>query len=138
MELNFEQITKFLHQRYPFLLVDKILEFEKGKRVLSLKNVSVNEPYFQGHFPEKKVMPGVLISEAMAQTAAMIFYEENAPIYYLGTVKSRYLTPVTPGDTLKIEATPIKLIKDAGIVKTEATVEGKIVAKGEFSFKAGI
>jgi len=138
MELNFEQITKFLHQRYPFLLVDRILEFEKGKRVLSLKNVSVNEPYFQGHFPEKKIMPGVLISEAMAQTAAIIFYEENAPIYYLGTVKSRYLTPVTPGDTLKIEATPVKLTQDSGIVKTEARVGDKTVAKGEFSFKAGI
>lgn len=142
MELNLEQIIKFLHQRYPFLMIDKIAELEKGQRAVAIKNVSVNEPFFEGHFPERKIMPGALISEAMAQTGAMLFYDEAketpATYYYLGSIKTRFLQPVVPGDILRIEAVPVKITKDAGIVKTEARVEGRTVAKGEFSFKAGI
>ncbi len=139
MELNLNIIKKVLHQRYPFLMVDKIVEFEKRKRIVGIKNVSINEPFFTGHFPEKKIMPGALISEAMAQTGAMLFYDEKKkdnPIHYLYSIKARFLHPVVPGDTLQIEAAPIKVTKDAGIIKTEATVEGKTVARGEFAFKA--
>jgi len=139
MELTIEAIKKVLHQRYPFLMVDKVIEFEKGKRVVGIKNVSENEPYFEGHFPEKKIMPGVLISEAMAQTGAILFYDENKnnnPIYYLGSIKTRFFKVVVPGDSLRIEAVPVKLTKDAGIIKAEAKVDNNIVAKGEFSFKA--
>lgn len=138
MKLNIEQIEKFLHQRYPFLMIDKIIDFEKKARVVAIKNVTYNEPFFRGHFPEEKIMPGVLISEAMAQTAIFLFYEEEreAPIYYLVSVKTRFLVPVVPGDQMRIEAVPIKIIKDSGIVKVEACVGDKKVASGEFSFKA--
>lgn len=139
MELNLEAIKKVLHQRYPFLMLDKVIKFEKEKQVVGIKNVSVNEPFFQGHFPERKIMPGALISEAMAQTGAMLFYDEDKkenPIYYLASMKTRFLHPVFPGDTMQIEATPIKITKDAGIIRAEAKVEDKIVARGEFAFKA--
>jgi len=139
MELRLDTIKKVLHQRYPFLMIDKIVEFEMGKRIVGIKNVSINEPFFMGHFPEKKIMPGVLISEAMAQTGAMLFYDEekkNSPIYYLYSIKARFLHPVVPGDTLRIEVMPIKVTKDAGIIKAEARVEEKTVARGEFAFKA--
>lgn len=141
MELSLEKIVKFLHQRYPFLMIDKVTELEKGKRAVAIKNVSVNEPFFEGHFPDRKIMPGVLISEAMAQTGAMLFYNEDKkgnPIYYLGSIKSRFLFPVAPGDSLTIEAVPVKITQDAGIVKAEARVADKVVARGEFSFKAGL
>lgn len=138
---NIDIIKEVLHQRYPFLMVDKIVEFEKGKRAVGIKNVTTNEHFFEGHFPEKPIMPGALISEAMAQTGAMLFYDEGGGkslLYYLYSIKARFLQPVIPGDTLRIEATPIKVTKDAGIIKTEATVEGKTVAKGEFTFKAAL
>lgn len=141
MEINFDMINKFLHQRYPFLFIDKVIEFEKGKRVVGIKNVTVNEPFFQGHFPKRKIMPGVLISEAMAQTGVMLFYDKDKtenPIYYLGSIKTRFLHPVIPGDTMIIEAVPVKITKDAGIIKTEVSVRGKTVAKGEFTFKAAL
>ena len=139
MRLELDIIKKVLHQRYPFLMIDRVVEFEKGKRVVAIKNVSVNEPFFQGHFPEKKIMPGVLISEAMAQTGAMLFYDEDKkenPTYYLGSIKTRFLQTVVPGDTLKIEVTPVKITKNAGIIDGIASVDGKTVAKGQFTFKA--
>ena len=140
MELNIEQIEKFLHQRYPFLMIDRIIELDKGKKAVSIKNVTYNEPFFQGHFPEEKIMPGVLISEAMAQTAIFLFYDESKkpPIYYLVSIKTRFLSPVVPGDQMRIEAVPIKIIKDSGIVKAEVFVGDKRVASGDFSFKAKV
>ena len=140
MKLDINKIKEILHQRYPFLMVDRVIEFEKGKRVISIKNVTLNEPFFQGHFPEKKIMPGVLIAEAIAQTGALLFYDEdkkqNGKIHYLYSIKMRFLQPVVPGDTLKIEVTPVKVVEGAGIVSGEAYVEDKLVAKGEFAFKA--
>ena len=140
MELSIEQVEKFLHQRYPFLMIDKIIEFEKEKTVVAIKNVSYNEPFFVGHFPQSKIMPGALISEAMAQTAIFLFYDEKkeSPLYYLVSIKTRFLAPVIPGDQMRIEAIPIKIIKDSGIVRTEAFVKDKKIASGEFSFKAKI
>ena len=140
MELNIEKIEKFLHQRYPFLMIDKVIDIEKNARVVAIKNVSYNEPFFEGHFPDQKIMPGNLISEAMAQTAIFLFYNEsgNAPIFYLASAKTRFLIPVIPGDQIRIEAVPVKIIKDSGIVKTEAFVKDRKVASGEFSFKAKI
>ncbi|MDB4349728.1 3-hydroxyacyl-ACP dehydratase FabZ [Omnitrophica bacterium] len=137
MELNSEQIQKFLHQRYPFLMIDKIIQLEKSAKAVAIKSVSYNEPFFMGHFPEEKIMPGALISEAMAQTAIFLFYDETkpAPIFYLASTKTRFLAPVVPGDQMRIEAVPIKIIKGSGIIKAEAFVEDKKIATGEFSFK---
>ncbi len=140
LELGIEEIQKVLPQRFPFLMIDRVIELEPGKRVVAIKNVSINEGFFSGHFPGKPVMPGVLIIEAMAQAMIMLFYDaqampkEKMPVYYLGAVKVRFLGPVFPGDQLKITVEPLKILSGAGIVNAAAEVNGKEVAKGEISF----
>lgn len=107
--LDIVEIMKILPHRYPFLLVDKVLEVEQGKRIVALKNVTMNEPFFQGHFPGFPVMPGVLIIEAMAQVAAIMAYlasgnESNEKVsYFMAIDNARFRKPVKPGDTLRIE-----------------------------------
>lgn len=139
-ELGIEEIQKVLPQRFPFLMIDRVTELEPGKRVVAIKNVSINEGFFSGHFPGKPVMPGVLIIEAMAQAMIMLFYDEQAtpkekmPAYYLGAVKVRFLSPVFPGDQIKIIVEPLKILSGSGIVNAAAEVNGKEVAKGEISF----
>jgi len=139
--INYEDIIKILPQRYPFLMIDRVLELEPGKRVVAVKNVSFNEEFFSGHFPGEPIMPGVLIIEAMAQAAIVLFYSgEKAAAkktkYYLGSVKVRFLHPVIPGDQLKITIEPIKVISAAAIVKAIGAVGDKEVAAGEISFMA--
>lgn len=140
LELDIEEIQKVLPQRFPFLMIDRVIELEPGKRVVAIKNVSINEGFFSGHFPGRPVMPGVLIIEAMAQAMIMLFYDaqatakEKMPAYYLGAVKVRFLAPVFPGDQLKIIVEPLKILSGAGIVNAMAEVNGKEVAKGELSF----
>ena len=139
--LNYKEIIKILPQRYPFLMIDRVLELEPGKKVVAVKNVSFNEEFFAGHFPGQPIMPGVLIIEAMAQASIVLFYGENSSAkkrmsYYLGSVKVRFLHPVFPGDQLKIVVEPIKVISGAAIVKAQAFVEEKEVAGGEISFIA--
>lgn len=102
-------LTKLPH-RYPFLLVDRVLELENGKRILALKNVTINEPFFVGHFPHRPVMPGVLMIEAMAQTAALLAFDtlgispdDNTVFYFVGIDGARFKRPVEPGDQLQIE-----------------------------------
>ena len=137
---NIEDIQKMLPQRFPFLMIDKVLELDPGKRVVALKNVSFNEEFFSGHFPEKPIMPGVLIIEAMAQASIILFYTEKNTAadkkisFYLGSVKVRFSHPVFPGDQLKIIVEPIKILSTSGIVNARAEVLGKEVAKGEISF----
>jgi len=119
-------------------MLDKVLEFEEGKRVVALKNVSINEYFFKGHFPGSPVMPGVLIIEAMAQAGILLFSEGDetakGATYYLGSVKAKFLNPVHPGDVLKIEVAPIKIVENMGLVEAKATVDGKVVAKAELGF----
>jgi len=131
-------IQKALPQRFPFLMIDRILELEPKKKVIALKNVSINEGFFAGHFPGKPVMPGVLIIESMAQAAIMLFYSEEMNSgakknYYLGSVKVRFTHPVFPGDQLKIIVEPLKITSAAAIVSVSAMVGEQEAAKGELA-----
>jgi len=133
--LEIEDIKKILPQRYPFLMIDRVTE-ASAEKVVAIKNVSANEDYFEGHFPEEKVMPGVLILEAMAQTGILLHYFKfkNITVFYLGKIKSKLFQPVSPGDQLIIKATPIKLFSKQGIVTVEALVNDKKVAEAEIGF----
>lgn len=136
------QIQEILPQRFPFLLIDRVIELEPGKKVVAVKNVTINEQFFSGHFPGKPVMPGVLIIEAMAQSSIMLFCEKAKELhhtkytYYLGSAKVRFRRPVTPGDQLKITVIPRKMISALAIVEAKAEVNGNLVAEGELSFAA--
>lgn len=137
--LDVEAIRRLLPHRYPMLLVDRVLEIEPGKRVVGLKNVTINEPFFNGHFPGQAVMPGVLILEAMAQVAGLILLsvpEHYNKLAYLGGInKFRLLKPVVPGDTLITEAHVVAMRGNIGKSYMEATVNGERVARGEMMFK---
>ena len=109
-DMDIHEVLQYLPQRFPILMVDRVLECEPGKRIVALKNVSVNEPYFPGHFPHRPVMPGVLILEAMAQAAAILVFrtlnvkpDEKAVYYYAGIDNARFKRPVEPGDQLAVE-----------------------------------
>lgn len=140
--LNIEEIQEILPQRYPFLMIDRVLELEPGKKVVALKNVSFNEEFFSGHFPGKPVMPGALIIEAMAQASIVLFYSGKPGLsaksmsYYLGAVKMRFLHPVLPGDQLVITVEPLKMLSNIGIVSAQASIGAKVVARGEISLSA--
>ncbi len=136
--MDIHKVLKLLPHRYPFLLVDRVLEFEKDTRLLALKNVTYNEPYFNGHFPVRPVMPGVLIIEALAQATGLLAMESNpetvteTSIYlFVGIDKARFKRPVEPGDQLMLEVEQKALKRGIGIFKTCATVDGKIVATAE-------
>lgn len=139
--LDIKQIQNILPHRYPFLLIDRVLEMEEGKRCVALKNVTMNEPFFQGHFPQEPVMPGVLIIEALAQTGAvaMLSMEEfKGKIAFFGGIdKAKFRGKVVPGDTLRLEVEMIKIKRNAGIGKGIAYVDGKKVAEGELTFMIG-
>jgi len=122
MMMDIHQILKMLPHRYPFLLVDRVLSIEKGKRITALKNVTINEPFFNGHFPHRPVMPGVLMLEAMAQAAALLSFhsldivpDKDVVYYFAGIDGARFKRPVEPGDQLRIEV-EIERMK-AGISK---------------------
>src|ERR1700693_1665935 len=134
MILDNANIQKILPHRYPFLLVDTVLEIERLKRIVCLKNVSINEPYFQGHFPGKPVMPGVLIIEGMAQTGGLLLLSEiperDKKLFYLAAVdEARFRRPVVPGDQLRIEVTVLKGKKIFCKLQAVATVNGDVAAE---------
>ena len=135
---DIHKILKRLPHRYPFLLVDRVIKFEKAKRIKALKNVTINEPFFVGHFPNRPVMPGVLMLEALAQAAALLSFEslgeqpdENTVVYFLGIDGARFKRVVEPGDQLILEAS-IDRVK-AGIYKykTRASVDGQTAVEAE-------
>ncbi|UCZ52999.1 3-hydroxyacyl-ACP dehydratase FabZ [Bacillus shivajii] len=136
--LTIEEIKEIIPHRYPFLLVDRILEVEEGQRAVGIKNVSANEDFFNGHFPDYPVMPGVLIIEALAQVGAvaMLKKEENRGklAFFAGIDGCRFKGQVKPGDQLKLEVEMTRLRGKIGKGKAVATVEGKTVAEAELMF----
>ena len=130
---------KFLPHRYPFLLVDRIVELEPDKRIVGLKNVTINEQFFQGHFPGAPVMPAVLIIEAMAQVAGVMIYrdlpkKEKKLIYFTGIENARFRRPVIPGDQLRIEMELLSRRNNFGKMQGRATVEEKLAAEAVVLF----
>jgi len=139
MQLDFEEIKELLPQRFPFIMIDRVLEIEPGKHVIAVKNISGNDMVFLGHFPEKAVMPGALILEAMAQTAIILFAagkekQAKKPLYYFGSVKARFLHPAVPGDQLKIRVESVKTLPGGAYVSGEAFVDEKKITEAELVF----
>ncbi|MCI8544148.1 3-hydroxyacyl-ACP dehydratase FabZ [Acetatifactor aquisgranensis] len=136
-----KEIMEIIPHRYPFLLIDTIEELEAGRRAVGRKCVSMNEPYFQGHFPGNPVMPGVLILEAMAQVGAvaMLSAEEwkGQTAYFAGIDKAKFRKKVIPGDVLTIEAKLVKCKGPLGISEAVAAVDGKVVARAQLTFAIG-
>ena len=135
-EMNVQEILAHLPQRYPFLMIDRVREIELGKRIVAIKNVSANEPYFQGHFPGRPIMPGVLILEAMAQAAGVLVFRSQGTIpdgsgvyYYVGIDNARFKKPVVPGDQLELEVTLDRFLRGIGKFACVARVDGKAVAE---------
>lgn len=139
LPINVEQIQQLLPHRYPFLLVDRVIEIVPDVSVVALKNATINEPFFQGHFPGHPVMPGVLIVEAMAQTAGLLTQisrrlkgDKGSPLFYLVKVdNARFSAPVVPGDQLRMEVTLKRLMRGMGLFLARTLVDGKEVASCE-------
>jgi len=140
MELNVQQIMERLPHRYPMLLIDRVIEMEPGKRVVAIKNVTYNEPFFVGHFPHHPVMPGVLIVEAMAQAAAVFSFEDDDEVnpasqkiaYYLvGVDGARFRKPVVPGDQLRLEVDAERISRSMCKYAARALVDGQVVAEAK-------
>src|SRR3989344_1092346 len=130
MELDIQEIKKIIPHRFPFLMIDRVTEIKPNEKLVAIKNVSVNEQFFTGHFPDEKVMPGVLIIEAMAQAGCIYFYYSKNLlgknlVYYLGKVEVKFLGMVVPGDQLRIEIRTIKFLAKNGILKADAYVKDK-------------
>jgi len=145
METQYDimDIMRYLPHRYPFLMVDRVLSLESKKKIVALKNVTFNEPFFQGHFPGIPVMPGVLIMEAMGQAGGILYFESlpeeerNVVIYFTGLDKARFRKPVVPGDQIIFEVEMLKqrarMVKMAGV----ATVDGQKVAEAQLMAAIG-
>lgn len=140
MELDIQQIMERLPHRYPMLLVDRVIEMVPGKSIVALKNVSMNEPFFTGHFPHHPVMPGVLIIEAMAQAAALFSFEGDTEVdaasqkvaYYLvGVDGARFRKPVVPGDQLRLEVVADRISRSMCKYTGKALVDGQVVAEAK-------
>ena len=137
-EMDIGEIMKYLPHRYPMLLIDRVVEFQLGESLVAIKNVSYNEPYFQGHFPNRPVMPAVIILEAMAQATGILVLRsmdklpsEKSIYYFVGIDGARFRRPVEPGDQLRIEVKLIRSLRGIWKLRSEATVDGEIVANGD-------
>lgn len=136
MEVDIRKIMELIPHRYPFLLVDRVIEYEKDKRIVAIKNVTINEPFFQGHFPGNPIMPGVLIIEAMAQAGALLSLlggsqkiEEDNVIYFMGIDKAKFRNPVLPGDQLRLEVLLLRPGSKIAQYEAKAYVKDKLVAE---------
>ncbi len=139
--MDIVQIKEIIPHRYPMLLIDRVEELIEGQRIVAKKNVTINEPFFQGHFPHEPVMPGVLIVEAMAQAGAVALLSlpqfKGKTAYFGGIDKAKFRKKVTPGDTLILEVEILKIKANAGLGKGIARVDGKKVAEAELTFMIG-
>ncbi len=138
MEMNIQEIMNTIPHRYPFLLVDKIIDLEPGKKAVGIKNVTINEPFFQGHFPGRPIMPGVLICEALAQVGAVVILGDPANkgklAVFTGINNFKFRHQVVPGETLRLEAELTKMRGMMGKAEVCAYVDDEVAAKGEISF----
>jgi len=137
-EMDIGEIMKYLPHRYPMLLIDRVVEFHHGESLIALKNVSYNESYFQGHFPNRPVMPAVIILEAMAQATGILVLRsmdklpsEKSVYYFVGIDGARFRRPVVPGDQLRIEVNLLRSSRGIWKLRSEATVAGDVVASGD-------
>lgn len=141
LPFDIEQIKQILPHRYPFLLVDRIIELEPAKRIVGIKNVTANEPFFLGHFPQKAVMPGVLLIEAMAQVGAVMALctsmHQDRIAFLAGIDKAKFRRPVVPGDQLLITIDILSWRSRAGKVQGKIEVDGKVVTEAELFFTVG-
>jgi 3-hydroxyacyl-[acyl-carrier-protein] dehydratase len=139
LPVTVEQIQQLLPHRYPFLLVDRVIELVPDESIVAIKNVTINEPFFEGHFPGHPVMPGVLVVESMAQTAGLLTQisrrlkgNTGSPLFYLVKVdNARFNAPVVPGDQLRLEVTLKRLLRSMGLFEARTLVDGKVVASCE-------
>ncbi|APA68833.1 MULTISPECIES: 3-hydroxyacyl-ACP dehydratase FabZ [unclassified Janthinobacterium] len=136
--LDILAIKSLLPHRYPLLLVDRVLDWEANKSITAIKNVTVNEEFFQGHFPHKPVMPGVLMIEALAQTAALLSFltmgvkpDENSVVYFVGIDNARFKRPVEPGDQLKMDVEILRVSRGIWKYKAVGSVDGKVALEAE-------
>jgi 3-hydroxyacyl-[acyl-carrier-protein] dehydratase len=136
--LNITQIKEYLPHRYPLLLVDRVVDYELGKTITAIKNVTVNEEFFNGHFPHQPVMPGVLMVEALAQTAAILSFmtmnvkpDENSVVYFVGIDNCRFKRPVGPGDQLRMDVEILRSSRGIWKYKAQASVDGKVAVEAE-------
>ncbi|HET7103832.1 MAG TPA: 3-hydroxyacyl-ACP dehydratase FabZ [Terracidiphilus sp.] len=134
MTFDIQEILDLLPHRYPFLLIDRIVEFERTKRLVAIKNVTINEPFFQGHFPGYPIMPGVLVVEAMAQAGGILMMHEiedrqEKLVVFTGIERAKFRRPVTPGDQLRIEVNVLSFRTRAGRIEGRATVDGKLACE---------
>lgn len=136
--IDITEIMKLLPHRYPFILIDRVIELVEGEKIIALKNVTINEPFFPGHFPGAPIMPGVLIIEAMAQAGGILFAvsqpeeKRGGPVYFMGMDKVKFRKPVVPGDQLIFEVKILNMRSKAVKMSGIATVDGKCVAEAEF------
>jgi 3-hydroxyacyl-[acyl-carrier-protein] dehydratase len=139
MELNIQEIQKVIPHRFPFLMIDRVIELVPNEKLVAVKNVSVNEAQFQGHFPDEKVMPGVLMIEAMAQAGCIYFYYSKGLqgkdlIYYLAKVEAKFHRVVVPGDQLRIEIRTVKLLAKVGFLEGKAFVGDELAVEAQIGF----
>jgi 3-hydroxyacyl-[acyl-carrier-protein] dehydratase len=136
--MEIREILSYLPHRYPFLLLDRVISCEPGKNIVALKNVAINEPFFQGHFPGNPIMPGVMILEALAQAAAILSFKTlnyenkgNLLYYFVGIDNARFKRPVTPGDQLILDVTMLRVVRGIGKFEAKARVGDTIASEAE-------
>ncbi len=137
--IEIEEIMRYLPHRYPFLLVDRIVEYEENRRMVGIKNVSINEPFFQGHFPGSPIMPGVLIIESMAQVGGVLVFKsipdrDDKLVFFMAIENAKFRKPVRPGDQLRVEMDIVRIKGRVGKLRGKAYVDCQLVAQGDIMF----